>query len=56
MVDVGGKQVTKRAAIARGFLRMRPETLARIDRSLVEPHFDALSARHVRWIMTLRAY
>jgi len=30
MVDVGGKQVTKRAAIARGFLRMRPETLARI--------------------------
>ncbi|AOK31109.1 MULTISPECIES: cyclic pyranopterin monophosphate synthase MoaC [Burkholderia] len=30
MVDVGGKQETKRIAIARGAIRMRPDTLALI--------------------------
>ena len=30
MVDVGGKQVTTREAVAEGVIRMRPETLERI--------------------------
>lgn len=36
MVDVGAKQDTQRVAIAEGWIRMQPETLARIrqgDRS-----------------------
>ncbi len=31
MVDVGGKDVTSRIAIAEGCIRMQPETLARIE-------------------------
>lgn len=35
MVDVGGKEITQRRAIARGIVTMRPETLALIrDRKL----------------------
>jgi cyclic pyranopterin phosphate synthase len=30
MVDVGGKDITQRQAIAEGFIRLRPETLQRI--------------------------
>ena len=30
MVDVGAKKVSQRSAVARGFVRMRPETLERI--------------------------
>lgn len=36
MVDVGAKPVTKRRAVARGFVRMRPETLERIVGGTVE--------------------
>ena len=31
MVDVGGKEVTHRRAVAEGLIRMRPETLAKIE-------------------------
>ncbi len=31
MVDVGGKDVTSRVAVAQGCIRMQPETLARIE-------------------------
>ena len=36
MVDVGGKDVTHREAVARGFVSMKPETLDRIQRGEVE--------------------
>jgi len=53
MVDVGGKQVTKRAAIARGFLRMRPETLARIVAGEIDKG-EVLAVARVAGIMAAK--
>ena len=36
MVDVGWKEVTRREAVARGFVTMKPETLARIQQGVME--------------------
>ena len=36
MVDVGWKDVTRREAVARGFVTMKPETLARIQQGAME--------------------
>ena len=49
MVDVGGKPVTERAATARVELRMRPDTLALIDRGGL-PKGDVLAAANLAGI------
>jgi len=49
MVDVGAKPVTQREAIARAELRMRPETLAAIDRGDL-PKGDVLAAATIAGI------
>ena len=36
MVDVGNKKITRREAIARGFVRMQSATLARIVAGTIE--------------------
>jgi len=49
MVDVGGRPVTQREATARVELRMRPETLAAIDRRDL-PKGDVLAAATIAGI------
>ncbi len=49
MVDVGGKPPTERAATARVELRMRPESLAAIDRGSL-PKGDVLAAANLAGI------
>ena len=51
MVDVGGKEVSRRRAVARATLRMAPETAARL-REL--PKGDALSAAQLAGIMAAK--
>jgi len=49
MVNVGGKPATERAATARAELRMRPDTLAAIDRGGL-PKGDVLAAANLAGI------
>jgi cyclic pyranopterin phosphate synthase len=51
MVDVGAKPAVRRRAVARAFLRMRPETAGAL-RSL--PKGDALAAAQVAGIMAAK--
>jgi cyclic pyranopterin monophosphate synthase len=51
MVDVGGKEVSRRRAVARASLRMAPETAARL-REL--PKGDALAAAQLAGIMAAK--
>ncbi|MEE8442904.1 MAG: cyclic pyranopterin monophosphate synthase MoaC [Dehalococcoidia bacterium] len=50
MVDVGGKDVTARVAVARGSIRMKPETLRLIQQGQVEKG-DVLAAARIAGIM-----
>ena len=53
MVDVGSKEPTERVAVARGEVRMRPETLARIlDRTLEKG--DVLATARLAGIMAAK--
>ena len=53
MVDVTGKPVTQREAVARGVVRMQPSTLERVrNRNL--PKGDALTAAQVAGIMAAK--
>ncbi len=45
MVDVGGKRVTQREAVARGFVSMRPETLRLIEEGMVKKGDVVATAR-----------
>jgi cyclic pyranopterin monophosphate synthase len=51
MVDVGGKPLSRRRAVARGFVRMAPETARRL-REL--PKGDALATAQVAGIMAAK--
>ena len=51
MVDVGAKPLERRRAVAAGFVRMRPETAAKL-RSL--PKGDALAAAQLAGIMAAK--
>jgi cyclic pyranopterin phosphate synthase len=53
MVDVGAKRVTKREAVARGRLRMRPATLALIARGEA-PKGDVLATAHLAGVMAAK--
>ena len=53
MVDVGGKPDTTREAVARGAVRMRPETLARIREGRVAKG-DVLAVAQVAGIMAAK--
>jgi cyclic pyranopterin phosphate synthase len=50
MVDVGGKEITQRVAVARGDVKMHPETLTRILDNRVEKG-DVLSVARLAGIM-----
>jgi cyclic pyranopterin monophosphate synthase len=51
MVDVGGKPLSRRRAVARAALRMAPETAARLSRL---PKGDALAAARLAGIMAAK--
>jgi cyclic pyranopterin phosphate synthase len=51
MVDVGAKPVSRRRAVARAFVRMAPETAARLH---ALPKGDALAAAQVAGIMAAK--
>jgi cyclic pyranopterin phosphate synthase len=51
MVDVGGKEVSRRRAVARASLRMAPETAARLQEL---PKGDALAAARLAGIMAAK--
>jgi cyclic pyranopterin phosphate synthase len=53
MVDVSNKDVTSRIAVARGSIRMRPETLALIQEGKVEKG-DVFSVARVAGIMAAK--
>ena len=53
MVDVGGKAVTKRRAVARGSVRMAPTTLEKIEASAIAKG-DVLSAARLAGIMAAK--
>ena len=53
MVDVGAKDETRRGAIARGEVRMRPETLQRIAAGAM-PKCDVLAAARIAGIMAAK--
>ena len=53
MVDVTGKPATKRVAIARGSIRMKPETLQLITENKV-PKGDVLSTARIAGIMAAK--
>lgn len=53
MVDVGAKDETRREAIARGEVRMRPETLQRIAAGDM-PKGDVLAAARIAGIMAAK--
>ena len=53
MVDVGGKPETERVAVARGEIRMKPETLALIQSGGV-PKGDVLGVARVAGIMAAK--
>jgi cyclic pyranopterin monophosphate synthase len=51
MVDVGGKPPARRRAVARAFVRMRPETVARLHEL---PKGDALTTAQLAGIMAAK--
>jgi cyclic pyranopterin phosphate synthase len=51
MVDVGGKPTARRRAVARAFVRMRPETAARLHEL---PKGDALATAQIAGIMAAK--
>ena len=51
MVDVGGKPLSRRRAVARGSLRLAPETAARLSQL---PKGDALAAARLAGIMAAK--
>jgi len=51
MVDVGGKPAARRRAVARAFVRMRPETAARLHEL---PKGDALATAQLAGIMAAK--
>jgi cyclic pyranopterin phosphate synthase len=53
MVDVGAKRVTKREAVARGRVRMRPATLVLIARGEA-PKGDVLATAHLAGVMAAK--
>jgi cyclic pyranopterin phosphate synthase len=53
MVDVGGKPVTERRAVARGFVRLSPETVALV-RDGKTPKGDVLAAARIAGIMAAK--
>lgn len=53
MVDVGAKKVTQRRAVARGWVRMRPETLARIVAGTMEKG-EVLAVARIAGIMAAK--
>ena len=53
MVDVGGKEVTKRRAVARGSLRMAPATLEKIEASAIAKG-DVLATARLAGIMAAK--
>ncbi|HEY3450158.1 MAG TPA: cyclic pyranopterin monophosphate synthase MoaC [Myxococcales bacterium] len=53
MIDVGGKEKTRRVAVARGFVSMDKETLERIRENRVEKG-DVLAAARVAGIMAAK--
>ena len=53
MVDVGDKDVTRREAVARGRVTMRPETLQAI-RDNTTPKGDALSTAQIAGVMAAK--
>jgi cyclic pyranopterin monophosphate synthase len=53
MVDVGAKQETQRTAVARGAVRMRPETLALIQSGGL-PKGDVLAVARIAGIMAAK--
>ena len=53
MIDVGGKEKTRRVAIARGFVEMQPATLARIRSGEVEKG-DVLAAARIAGILAAK--
>ena len=53
MADVTGKPTTKRVAIARGSIRMKPETLQLITENKV-PKGDVLSTARIAGIMAAK--
>jgi cyclic pyranopterin phosphate synthase len=53
MVDVGGKDVSRRVAVAEGFIRMAPETLAAIVEGQVHKG-DVLAVAQVAGIMAAK--
>jgi cyclic pyranopterin phosphate synthase len=53
MVDVGDKEVTRRSALARGTVRMQPETLALL-RAGTAPKGDVLAAARIAGIMAAK--
>lgn len=50
MVDVGGKKITKRMAIARGEVHLQPETIEQVKKSLVKKG-DVLTVAQIAGIM-----
>lgn len=53
MVDVGGKPTTERRAVARGLIKLKPETLARIQDGTV-PKGNVLEVARVAGIMAAK--
>ncbi|MCL6251936.1 cyclic pyranopterin monophosphate synthase MoaC [Altererythrobacter sp. KTW20L] len=53
MVDVGGKNATRRSATAAGFIRMAPDTLAAV-RDGSGPKGDVLAAARIAGIMAAK--
>ncbi|MCY3829401.1 MAG: cyclic pyranopterin monophosphate synthase MoaC [Rhodospirillaceae bacterium] len=53
MVDVGGKEVTQRRAVARGSVRMAPATLEKIEASAIAKG-DVLAAARLAGIMAAK--
>ncbi len=53
MVDVGGKEVTKRRAVARGSVRMAPATLDKVEASAVAKG-DVLATARLAGIMAAK--
>src|SRR3982750_351506 len=54
MVDVGAKEITRRAAVASGFVRMRPETVEAV-RARRTPKGDPLETARLAGIMAAKA-
>jgi cyclic pyranopterin phosphate synthase len=53
MVDVGGKRVTRRTAVARGRVQMAPETLATLSAGR-GPKGDILATAHLAGVMAAK--